>query len=41
MTSKNKIPEGQIIVDVQNDGEVLINAILISITINIFYYVAF
>lgn len=26
MTSKNKVPEGQIIVDVQDNGEVLINS---------------
>ena len=40
MTSKNKIPEGQIIVDVQNDGEVLINAdnFNLEVSINVLTY---
>ena len=40
MTSKSKIPEGQIIVDVQDDGEVLINSdnFNLGVSINVLTY---
>ena len=40
MTSKNKVPEGQIIVDVQDNGEVLINSdnFNLKTSINILIY---
>lgn len=40
MTSKNKIPEGQIIIDIQDDGEVLINAdnFNLGVSINVLTY---
>lgn len=40
MTSKNKTPEGQIIVDVQDDGQILINAdnFNLEVSINVLTY---
>lgn len=40
MTSKNKTPEGQIIIDVQDDGQILINAdnFNLEVSINVLTY---